>query len=196
MGLRVKNIPKTGKCEVRVVGRPSKNVDVLEEEQKSHRTKGELCARKAAEEALATGEKLKERKETKENPIAHREFLRVNKLLIAIGKNDALHEPIINRYCMLQAESADFEKKREMFSENLQAVMADPDMEPDQKYRLEAQMQKSILDVDKQVQAKRKMMFDIEKECAMTISAAMRSIPKTTASKENPLLEALRDGSD
>ena len=57
-------------------------------------------------------------------------------------------------------------------------------------------MQKAILDVDKQIQTKRRMMFDIEKECAMTISAAARSIPKKPDAKENPLIAALRDGTD
>ena len=37
------------------------------------------------------------------------------------------------------------------------------------------------------------MMLDIEKECAMTISAAMRSIPKTTAEPKNPLMGILND---
>ena len=64
-------------------------------------------------------------------------------------------------------------------------------MDSDTKYRLEVQMQNAILSVDKQIQSKRKMMFDIEKECAMTISAAMRSIPKAPAAKKNPLLEAM-----
>ena len=43
-----------------------------------HRTKAEIEDRKSAEEALASGEKLKERAEVRENKIAHREFLRVN----------------------------------------------------------------------------------------------------------------------
>lgn len=175
------------------MARPSKTTEVLGSEGKSHRTKAEIAARKSAEEALATGEKFKERADTKNDPIAHREFLRVNKLLTSIGKNDALYEPIINRYCMLQAECANFEHKRELFSKNLESLLDDCDMDLGDKYRIEVQMQRSIIDVDKQVQAKRKMMFDIEKECAMTISSAMRSIPKVPTEKRNPLLEALGD---
>ena len=37
------------------------------------------------------------------------------------------------------------------------------------------------------------MMLDIDKENVMTISAALRSIPKQPEKKENPLLSALRD---
>ena len=94
---------------------------------------------------------------------------------------------------MLHAECADFEQKREIFSGNLEALMDSGDMDEKEKYRLEAQMQRSILDVDKQIQAKRRMMLDLEKECAMTVAAAMRSIPKTPVKKENPLLEIRRE---
>lgn len=173
------------------MARPSKATGVLKEEKRSHRTKAEIKAREEGEEALTSGAKLKERAEVKANEIAHREFLRVNKLLTKINKNDALYEPIINRYCMLHAECADFEEKRSVFSENLNDLIANKDMEPNTKYRLEVEMQKSILSVDKQIQAKRRMMFDIEKECAMTISSAMRSIPKAPAIKKNPLEEVL-----
>lgn len=178
------------------MARPSKSVAVLQGERRSHRTKAELQRRSEAEQELMTGKKLSERREVKENPVAHREFQRVNRLLTTIGKNDALYEPIINRYCMLQAECADFENKRELFCTNLEGLMDEEKIEPATRYRLQAQMQKSILDVDKQIQTKRRMMFDIEKECAMTISAAARSIPKKLDAKENPLIAALRDGTD
>ena len=178
------------------MARPSKSVAVLQGERRSHRTKAELQRRSEAEQELMTGKKLSERREVKENPVAHREFQRVNRLLTTIGKNDALYEPIINRYCMLQAECADFENKRELFCTNLEGLMDEEKIEPATRYRLQAQMQKSILDVDKQIQTKRRMMFDIEKECAMTISAAARSIPKKLDAKENPLIAALRDGTE
>lgn len=178
------------------MARPSKSVAVLQGERRSHRTKEELQRRSEAEQELMTGKKLSERREVKENPVAHREFQRVNRLLTTIGKNDALYEPIINRYCMLQAECADFENKRELFCTNLEGLMDEEKIEPAARYRIQAQMQKAILDVDKQIQTKRRMMFDIEKECAMTISAAARSIPKKPDAKENPLIAALRDGTD
>ena len=78
---------------------PPKPHIVLLNEGKSHRTKAELEQRKKEEEALVTGEKLKERKETRQSPVAHKEFRRIIKLLEKIQKNDALYEPIINRYC-------------------------------------------------------------------------------------------------
>ena len=56
-------------------------------------------------------------------------------------------------------------------------------------------MQKNLISLDKQVQTKRKMLLDIEKENIMTIASALRSVPKKTEKKENPLLAALNNGS-
>lgn len=66
---------------------PTKPVNVIRMEGKSHRTKRELRSRENAEKKLLTGEKLKERNEVKSNPVAHKEFLRIKKLLEKIEKN-------------------------------------------------------------------------------------------------------------
>ena len=94
---------------------PAKPVSVLEAEGKSHRTKAELEKRREGENALATGTSLKERPEVKKNEIAHKEFLRLNKLLKSIEKNDAIYEAVINRYCILHAECQDFQNRRNDF---------------------------------------------------------------------------------
>ena len=60
---------------------PTKPAKVIAIEGKSHRTKAELNLRKQAEESLLTSEKIKERNETKNDKTAHKEFLRVEKLL-------------------------------------------------------------------------------------------------------------------
>ena len=52
-------------------------------------------------------------------------------------------------------------------------------------------MQKNLSSLDKQVQTKRKMLLDIEKENIMTIASALRSVPKKVEKKDNPLLAAL-----
>ncbi|WP_202931068.1 hypothetical protein [Aminipila terrae] len=180
---------------------PAKSYEVLVTEGKSHRTKAELNARKNAEESLATGVEIKERPEVANNPIAHKEFLRVNKLLKKIKKNDAIYEPVINRYCMLQAECKDFEEKRESFYNDLQELTEDKDdliskdeMSLSTYYKHKNAIQSSIINLDRQVQAKRKMILDIEKENLMTIAAALKSIPKKEENKENKILEVLRGG--
>lgn len=65
---------------------PSKPVNVIRLEGKSHRTKREMAERAKAEEQLLTGKMLKERKEVKENEFAHKEFVRLQKLLKSIEK--------------------------------------------------------------------------------------------------------------
>ena len=60
---------------------PAKPFKVLLAENKSHRTKAELQLREEGEEALSTKIKMKERKEVKQNKVAHKEFKRITELL-------------------------------------------------------------------------------------------------------------------
>lgn len=177
---------------------PPKPASIIKMEGKSHRTKAEIRQREAGEKALLTGEKLKESKEVKENKVAHAAFLRLKKLYETIGKNDGLYENIINRYCILLAECKDFEEKRELFCSQLKelqdnklVLLASEEMTNHQYYSLEIKMQNSILGLDKQVQAKRKMLLDIEKESIMTIASALRTVPKKKEEKKSELWEAL-----
>ena len=179
---------------------PAKPCSVLEAEGKSHRTKAELEKRREGEAALATGKKLKERSEVQSNPIAHKEFLRLNKLLETIGKNDAIYEAVINRYCLLHAECSDFEKKRESFYHSIEELETDKErlleageMSLQAYFKMKNNLQNTIISLDKQVQAKRKMMFDIERENIMTIAAALRSIPKKAEPEENILAKVLME---
>ena len=131
---------------------PPKPYLVLKNEGKSHRTKAELKQREQGEKALATGTALKERPEVKSNPVAHKEFIRLNKLLKSIEKNDAIYESVINRYCMLQAECFDFEEKRESFYRDIQKLASDKDRLIDSGeislsayYKLKNNMQSQII---------------------------------------------------
>ena len=185
---------------------PAKPFKVLTTENKSHRTKAELKMREEGEKALSTEIELKERKEVKQNKVAHKEFKRIEKLLKNIGKNDAIYESVINRYCLLQAECFDLEERREEFYKlifDLKAEMTSvtDKMDYDEDiatYKLEyakaiAKITNSMMAIDKQIASKRKMLLDIEKENVMTIASALRSIPKKEdKASENPLLKVLR----
>lgn len=96
-----------------------KSADIIRMEGKSHRTKKELRQREQAEKALLTGIPLKERQEVKDNEIAHKEFLRLKKLLEKINKFDDMYGAVINRYCILYAETKEFEEKRDQFYKQL-----------------------------------------------------------------------------
>jgi predicted nuclease with TOPRIM domain len=181
------------------MSRPPKPYLVLQNEKKSNRTKAELKQRKEAEEALLTGVALKERQEVKDNPVAHKEFLRINNLLKKIKKNDDIYGPIINRYCILLAECVDFEEKREKtYSQILKLEEKFEKIEDNLEYqeikdftKTISDLYKTLMSFDKQIQTKRRMLFDIEKENIMTISAALRSIPKEVKKEDNPLLKVL-----
>ena len=140
--------------------------------------------REEAEESLLSGERWREYPEVKNNATAHRFFERIAELYSRIEKDDALTEPIINRYCTIQAECYDFEAKRSQFSANLDSLVDNDTLEDKDKFKLEVEMQKSILGVDSAIQAKRKMLLNIEKETLMTLKAQLASIPKPQ--KEEP----------
>lgn len=184
-----------------MAGRPSKPVKVIEMEAKSHRTKAELQKRKEAEAKLLSGMEMKERKEVRENKEAHKEFARLKKLMKNIEKNDALYEAVINRYAMLLAECKDFEEKREGFykdlqelTENKEDMLEKEEISLSSYFKMKNMMQKNIIDLDRQVQAKRKMLLEIEKENVMTIAASLRSIPKKENVGEDPLMKILKGG--
>lgn len=169
---------------------PPKPFSVLKSEGKSHRTKKELKVREQGEKALTTGTVLKERQEVKKNKIAHKEFKRINELLSFIEKNDAIYEGVINRYCILYAESIDLEGRREeMYSliedlkeqfKNSKDYLEEEELAKEtRKFAASiTELIKSMIEIDKQVQQKRKMLLDIEKENIMTIASALRVIPK------------------
>ena len=185
---------------------PAKPFKVLTTENKSHRTKAELKMREEGEKALSTEIELKERKEVKQNKVAHKEFKRVQKILKNIDKNDAIYEAVINRYCLLQAECTDLEERREEFyklvfelKEEMKLVTNDMEcIEDVANYKLEyaksiAKIMSSMNAIDKQIQSKRKMLLDIEKENVMTTASALRCIPKKDNKEaDNPLLKVLR----
>lgn len=164
-----------------------------------HRTKAEIAMRKKAEEGLLTGQKLREDASVKRNLLAHEAFLKTRRLLSAIGKDDALYSAQINRYAMLTAECSDFEEKREYFWKQLQEfqeqkreLIKNEEITYAESVKMEQHYQNNILAMDRQVQQKRKMLFDLEKENCMSVASSLRSIPKTPDKSSNPLLEALK----
>lgn len=175
-----------------MAGRPTKPLALVQ----GHRTKAEKAIRAEAESKLITGMSLKEWPEVKEDPVAHKEFLRVKKVLKAIDKDDALHEAIINRYCLLLSECKALEKLKDKCGEDLEELSgAYERKEIDFLTYVDMKMNTNamFLTLDKKIMDKRKMMLSIEKENIMTIQSALRSIPKApekqTQSKMSAFLE-------
>lgn len=163
------------------MARPSKTVDVIEKEGKSHRTKEELRVRKEAEQAALTGIKMREYPEVKDDEVAHREFARVRRILSSVGKNDAIYEAVINEYAMLKSDIDRYTKLRN-------SLDGDESIKGADKIKLE-------LSCDDRIDKFKRRRFDIEKENGMTIASSLRAIPKKPEKKANPLLEALKDDS-
>ena len=114
-------------------------------------------------------------------------------------RSDALYEAVINRYALLYAECLDFENKRETFFQSVaelqderDSILEEGEMSLPQYFKLLNELQRKVIDLDKQVQAKRKMMLDIEKENIMTIASALRNVPKKEDAEDDPLLLALK----
>ena len=185
------------------MARPAKTAGVIKAEGKSHRTKAELEARENAEQAVLSGKPLFERSEVGSNKTAHKEFLRVSKLMTKIGKNDALYSSGINTYCELYAEIVELEEDIRHIKELAEALeekfkkLENLDFEQVMSFTkqiIKRQSQKVTLGAA--IDRKRNIMLAIDKENVMTISAALRSIPKTPQKKENPLLAALAEDDD
>lgn len=177
-------------------GRPPKPVSVLKFEKKSHRTKAELEAREKAESQLLTGIPLKAWPEVKQNKVANKEFNRVKKLLEIINHNDALHEAIINRYCILVAECKQAEQNISQLRDDIDEMIKmknDGEIEFTHYLDEKGALQDRMIAWDKKLMDKRKMLLQIEKESVMTILAALRAIPKKPEDKkESPMAEYLR----
>lgn len=146
---------------------------------KGHRTKAEIEAREKSEKSLMTGIVFKEWPDVKADPIAHKQFSRLKRLYRSIGRDDAMIESVINRYCMLLSECNKFELEDKRLRE-LAGELDDrkTDLEFNDYFRMAVEIGKQIQKNDSLLQLKRKMLLDIEKENVMTLVSAMRSIPK------------------
>lgn len=184
------------------MARPKKAVSTIDNSV-SRKTKGELEQRKKAEESLLSKEKLFERETVKKNLPAHKEYLRVKKLLEKIDKADALYGAVLNRYCELYGEIITYEERRKKLNVTIDELENKfnnlEDVDYDEVYsfgKMLSQLIAQVNKVDSLIMQKRKMMFDIEKENCMTVSSALRTIPREpTKAVENPLL-ALLSGDD
>jgi hypothetical protein len=166
-------------------GRPSKPLELV----RGHRTKAEKEIRGQAEKSLLTGSELHESEEVANNPDAHKEFLRIKKLFGAINKDDDLSGIVLNQHCLLVAECKDLANQRDLFMDNLEKFedkVVSEDIPFTEEMRIKMGMQKAILDCDKALMNKRKMLLDIAKENIMTIAGALRSIPKKPEEEAAP----------
>jgi hypothetical protein len=175
-------------------GRPSKPLSLV----KGHRTKAEIEVREKSESAMLTGTAMSEWPEVKASAIAHRRFAAIKDLLGAIQKDDALYEPVINRYCTLTAEVYQLEQTRRDIvkqKRELEKRYKASEVEFLDYMQLSGKLNDHLFACDRGIMAVRKMLLDIEKENIMTIASALRSIPKKAEEKKKSKMAALLEGS-
>lgn len=78
---------------------------------------------------------------------------------------------------MLHSECKEYEAMKEKLYSNL-LNLESLNLEFIEKFEMQIKLQDKIMQCDKKIMEKRKMMFDIEKENIMTIASVLRSIPK------------------
>lgn len=186
------------------MGRPAKTASAIKATNSiSRRTKAEIAAREKAEKALASGTAYREWREVKDDPIAHKEFMRLRKLFQRIEKNDALFESTINRYCKLRSEEDALQHERDRIRQQADEMYKQfcnvaEDLTGEKAALTLLKISESINKLystanklEASIMNKRSMMLAIEKENCMTIAAQLRAIPKKEEKASNPLLEAL-----
>lgn len=158
-------------------------------------TKSEREYLENAEKATLSGMPITEFKKTKKDKIAHKEFVRVTKLLSAVGKNDAMYEAVINDYCMYLSDIERNRTYREKFEKDIDELdelfLAD-EITISEKMRMRVKHNENILSCDKQINALQRKRFEIEKETGFTVASSLRSIPKKQIEESDPLDDALK----
>lgn len=169
-----------------------------------HRTKDELKTRREAESSLLTGVPMKMNFSAKEHKKAAKEFKRIKKLLAEIKKDDDLYAQIINTYCMLVEECEQILDLRNQFIASKSELQEDyrngitgdngnSGLKAAEYYRLLAKLSDNIINCDKQLMSKRKMILDISKENIMTVQSALRSVPKKPEAKKKSGMAAFME---
>lgn len=163
--------------------RPTKPLALVQ----GHLTKAEIAIRAKAESELITGIQMKEGFDVRNNAIAHKEFVRLRRLLKIINKNDDLTGNIINTHCLVHAECKEFEMLKAQIYTNIKTLdesMNNHEIEFVEYITNKNKLLDKLLACDKRIMEKRKMLLDIAKESILTIQSALRTIPKKEQPKE------------
>ena len=178
-------------------GTSRKSLDVmLAEGKKPHRSNKELQERAKNEKAAYTGITIKEHPEVKSSEVAHKEYLKIIKILNAVNKNDASFENIVNRYCEIVSEIDDLRNSKESIKKSLSVIESkinDGDENVSKLFSSQTNLTKTLMSIDGKIDNKRKILFDYEKQLGFTIDSASKIVNTKTEEEVDPLLAALQD---
>jgi hypothetical protein len=162
---------------------PSKPIALL----KKHVSKKETARRAAAEKELLTGKTMQCSAQVRADKVALAHWKRIQELLGKAGKNDALLENVLNRYCIMQSELEQSARELEAFRGAMQELVDRRDEMDFLTFLTKTQAQAGlIMAADKLINTKRKMLLDIEDKNALTMASQLRSIAKKPTEAVDP----------
>lgn len=154
------------------MGRPSKPTALI----LGHRTKAELEYRESVEKTLYTGENFTEWPQTKSDPVAHKEFLRLKRLFSKIQYVDALDQQIINRYCLETSELIKTSERVERLHNELES--AD---EAEQRLKIYALINQTLSAQHKS----KELLLKYESKLLLNPADRMNKVPKAPPQEES-----------
>jgi hypothetical protein len=170
------------------LARQAKSAEVLRFESAANKygpTK--INERERSQAGSFTGLRMKESPLVKSDPAAHAIWLRTVRKYRAIGKDDALFEAALNDYCLIRSELLQLTKHRGKLGELADSL---------EDLREIQSIMRQIIEIDKQINAKRKSCRDIEDRYAMSVNATMRVVPprseKNTEDADDPMVAMLK----
>lgn len=152
-----------------MAGRPSKPVELILLEGKTHLTKKQIAERKAKEESLKSDSPYQPNKKVKNNPVALETFLKLQKLYKKIDYVDGLDENIINRYCLLTAEVDAMEQLLQRMESDIDKCQSSGEM---------VTMYKSISGMEGNLNRSRDMLLKMEDRLFLNPTARVKNVPK------------------
>ena len=157
-----------------MAGRPAKPIDLHLVEGKKHLTKQEISERKKQESSLKSNTTFRPNEKVKNNPVALKMFKKLKKLYAKIDYVEGLDENIINRYCLLTAESNALESLLTKMNE---------DVENCEEYTDRISLYKSIAGIERDLNQNRNMLLKIEDRLFLNPTSRVKNVPKKQEEK-------------
>ena len=125
--------------------------------------------------------------------MAHKEFVRVRKLLKVMEKDDDLYHNQINTYCLLHSEITKLSEEADAQRKDIEELRQAKESFDDEKefWDLLSKAKKRLDTIDLKIDRKRTHREKIDRENGLTITAALRTVPKKPEESTSELKRAL-----
>lgn len=161
-----------------MAGRPAKPIELHLQDGKKHLTKEEIAARQAQEQSLKSKKKyFKPSKEVMQNPAAIQVFKKLKSLYKDITYVEGMDEYIVNRYCLLSAETEALEKL---------LIKMNEDVDSCEKFSDRLDLYKAISGIERNLNQNRNMLLKIEDRIFLNPTARIKNVPKKPEGKKEP----------